>query len=305
MPQSAFSSTSGWVILSEIEARIKAKIEEAGTPLKDWDVQINYGIKTGFNEAFIIDQKKRDELVEKCPKADEIIRPILRGKHIKQYVSKMHKEWIIIIPFGWTDANRGNSDPEDFIKQSFSVVYDHFIASSKIKFKGKGLFKRDDQGKYWWELRACDYLEEFSKEKLIYIDIMTDNDLEGYKFPAFSYARNEVFTLNTSYFMVGDEFNLKYILGVLNSKLGKFIVKTNVTVLQKRQYRLFLQFVAEFKIPTADKLIKDKIISFTNQIIEQRIIGHDTLNLEALINQEIYNICNFTDEESYFLNNQE
>lgn len=73
-PVHGFSKENGWVILNEIEARIKQKIEAVGIPLKDWDIQINYGIKTGFNEAFIIDAKKREELLKKCPKADEIIR---------------------------------------------------------------------------------------------------------------------------------------------------------------------------------------------------------------------------------------
>jgi adenine-specific DNA-methyltransferase len=66
------------VVLSQIERQIKEKIERVGTPLKDWDIQINYGIKTGFNEAFIIDGKKRQELINQDPKSAEIIRPILR-----------------------------------------------------------------------------------------------------------------------------------------------------------------------------------------------------------------------------------
>ena len=71
--------------MSPIEQKIKEKIEAIGTPLKDWDVSINYGIKTGYNEAFIIDGKKKDELIAEDPKSAEIIRPILRGRDIKRY----------------------------------------------------------------------------------------------------------------------------------------------------------------------------------------------------------------------------
>ena len=74
-----------WVILSKIEQSIKEKIEKYGVPLKDWDIDINYGIKTGCNEAFIIDEAKRAELIQKDPKSAEIIRPILRGRDIKKY----------------------------------------------------------------------------------------------------------------------------------------------------------------------------------------------------------------------------
>ena len=87
----SFASSDSWAILSEIEKSIKAKIEAAGTPLKDWDIQINYGIKTGCNEAFIIDSIKRDEILNNCTTEEErlrtaeLIRPILRGRDIKRY----------------------------------------------------------------------------------------------------------------------------------------------------------------------------------------------------------------------------
>ncbi|MFN4364943.1 hypothetical protein, partial [Chryseobacterium hispalense] len=70
-----FSSSDSWVILSNIEQRIKAKIEAIGTPLKEWDINIYRGILTGYNEAFIIDKKKKDELIAEDPKSAEIIRP--------------------------------------------------------------------------------------------------------------------------------------------------------------------------------------------------------------------------------------
>ena len=67
-----------WYVGSSSELALKAKIESKGTPLRDWDVKINYGIKTGLNEAFIIDQAKRDELIALDPKCVEILKPILR-----------------------------------------------------------------------------------------------------------------------------------------------------------------------------------------------------------------------------------
>ena len=86
-----FSGSDSWVILSPIEQSIKRKIEAVGTPLKDWDIQINYGIKTGFNDAFIISTEKREEILANChtederKRTEELIRPILRGRDIKRY----------------------------------------------------------------------------------------------------------------------------------------------------------------------------------------------------------------------------
>ena len=86
-----FSSSDSWVILSPIEQSIKRKIEAVGTPLKDWDINIYRGVLTGCNEAFIIDTKKREEILNNCQTEDErqrtaeLIRPILRGRDIKRY----------------------------------------------------------------------------------------------------------------------------------------------------------------------------------------------------------------------------
>ena len=79
-----FNNSDSWVILSPIEQSIKQKIEAVGTSLKDWDIQINYGIKTGFNDAFIISTEKREEILANCQSEDErtrtaeLIRPIMK-----------------------------------------------------------------------------------------------------------------------------------------------------------------------------------------------------------------------------------
>lgn len=83
-----FSSSDSWVILSPIEQSIKRKIEAVGTPLKDWDIQINYGIKIGFNDAFIISTEKREEILANCQTGEErsrtaeLIRRLLSPKDV-------------------------------------------------------------------------------------------------------------------------------------------------------------------------------------------------------------------------------
>ena len=81
----AFTSSDSWVILSPVEQSIKRKIEAVGTPLKDWNIQINYGIKTGCNEAFIIDEARRTEILSwwrdmaERKRTEQIIRPYMRN----------------------------------------------------------------------------------------------------------------------------------------------------------------------------------------------------------------------------------
>ena len=67
----------------------------AGIPLSKWKISINYGIKTGFNDAFIITSEKREELISADPKSAEIIRPILRGRDIKRYTYSFSDLWLI------------------------------------------------------------------------------------------------------------------------------------------------------------------------------------------------------------------
>ena len=73
-------SIDGFSFADPAELAIKKRIEEVGTPLRDWDIQINYGLKTGFNEAFIIDGQTKEKLIAEDPQSVKIIKPLLRGK---------------------------------------------------------------------------------------------------------------------------------------------------------------------------------------------------------------------------------
>lgn len=100
LQKSSFSKES-WTILSDIEQRIKCKVESVGVPLKEWDVEIYRGVLTGCNDAFIITSEKRDEILANCIDEDErvrtaeLIRPILRGRDIKKYGYEFADQYII------------------------------------------------------------------------------------------------------------------------------------------------------------------------------------------------------------------
>ena len=154
---SGFSSSESWSILSDIERSIKAKIEAFGTPLKDWDIQINYGIKTGFNDAFIIDSAKRNEILDACRSEDErqrtaeIIRPILRGRDIRRYAYDWADLWLINTHNGIRgEVERIHIEDYPAIKQHLDNYWD------KIE-------PRADQGETAYNLRNCAYLDDLSQ----------------------------------------------------------------------------------------------------------------------------------------------
>ena len=267
-----FDSSESWVILSEIEQRIKTKIEAVGTPLKDWDIQINYGIKTGFNEAFIINGEKRKELIAQDPKSAEIIRPILRGRDIKRYGYEFADLYLI---------NTHNGVKEKGIKRINIENYPAVKAHLDLFYPQ--LEKRADQGDTPYNLRNCAYIEDFSKQKIIYGQFRKGD---------FSFDGEKHFLSSNEYFIVSKIHNLKVLLAFLNSKIiytYGFMIMNNLggatTIAQKSIFE---------KIP-----IPTKIDNRYEKAIEELINNKKYNEIDKLI----YELYNLTDEEISFIEN--
>ena len=199
--QSTFGNES-WSILSDIERSIKSKVETVGLPLREWDVQIYRGILTGYNEAFIISSKKRDEILANCADEEErertasLIRPILRGRDIRRYAYDWADLWLINTHNGIRgEVERIHIEDYPAIKQHLDNYWD------KIE-------PRADQGETAYNLRNCAYLDDLSKTKIVWIELSDES-----KFA----ICEDLVPLNTVFFLTGS--NLYHILGLLNSKL--------------------------------------------------------------------------------------
>lgn len=155
-----FSGPAAWVVLTPIEQSIKRKIESVGKPLRDWDISINYGIKTGYNDAFIITTERRDEILSNCKSEEEhqrteaIIRPILRGRDIKRYSYDWAGLWLINTHNG-IKGKIPRIDINDYpaIKAHLDQFWD------KIK-------TRADQGDTPYNLRNCAYSDIYSNNRI-------------------------------------------------------------------------------------------------------------------------------------------
>ena len=216
-----------WVILSPIEQSIKEKLEKYGTPLKDWDIEINYGIKTGCNEAFIINEAKRAELIRKDPKSAEIIRPILRGRDIKRYSYEFANLYLICtFPSKHYDIEQFPA-VKDWLINGDWVLPKSPIGTGKLRLEQTGAehivggikFKsRKKTNNKWFETQdSINYWDDFSKPKIVYQELT-----QGSRF-AIDKA-GEYFVSNTAYLLTGDK--LQYLLKVLNSKIIEFAFKT-------------------------------------------------------------------------------
>ena len=218
----SFATSDSWVILSPIEQSIKSKIEAVGVPLKDWDISINYGIKTGFNDAFIISGAKRDEILANCKTDDErertaeLIRPILRGRDIKRY-SYEYADLYLIATF----------PSKHYDIDDYPAVKDYLLSFGMERLeqtgkKYKGFSARKKTNNKWFETQdSISYWDEFNKPKIVYCEIGSEMDACVIKSGIF---------INNKLYMVTGEY-LEYLLILFNSKLfNKIILRSaNIT----------------------------------------------------------------------------
>ena len=248
-----FSSSDSWVILSEIELSIKRKIEAAGTPLKDWDIQIYRGVLTGYNDAFIISTEKRDEILANCQseeeraKTEELIRPILRGRDIKRYGYDWAGLWLINTHNG-VKGVMPRIDIEEYpaVKQHLDKYW------NKIS-------KRADKGDTPYNLRNCAYVDDFSKPKIVWAELARTGNAFTTDFDCKTVG-------NTGYILTvksDSKEDLYYLLGFLNSRILLYCLNQITSRFDENGWRWLRQFVEQLRIP---KFInKDVIVSIVSE----------------------------------------
>ena len=274
----SFEGDAAWVILSPIEQSIKQKIEAVGTPLKDWDIQINYGIKTGCNEAFIISTEKRDEILANCQteeerkRTEELIRPILRGRDIKRYGYNWANLWLI------NSHNGIRGKLERIHIEDYPAVKEHLDQYwDKIS-------KRADKGDTPYNLRNCAYLEDFSKPKVMWKIIGCNIN--------FSFDETNKVCNNAVDIMTGKRNQLLQFVGLMNSKLFDWYLKlTTEAEVQGGGIQLY--------VTTLEKtLLKLDFPNNLNEVTEQRLNG---LVSDEDVDKTIYSLYNLTKEEIDFI----
>ncbi len=205
------SDGSSYIILSPIELSIRRKIEAVGKLLKDWDVQINYGIKTGCNEAFIITTEKRDELLAQCQTEEErqrtaeLIRPILRGRDIKRYSYDWAGLWVI---------NTHNGVKEEGIPPI--NIQEYPVLKAHLDQYADKLQARSDKGDTPYNLRNCAYIKDFDRPKIVW------NRIAAVK--QFALINEHMFIQDSMHFIIGEK--LLYLCSVLNSKIIQWLLST-------------------------------------------------------------------------------
>jgi TaqI-like C-terminal specificity domain/Eco57I restriction-modification methylase/N-6 DNA Methylase len=210
-----------WSLDGASTQSIIEQMKAVSVPLGEYvENKIFYGIKTGFNEAFVIDQRTRDRLIAEDEKSEEIIKPFVVGEDVKQYAIEYKKRYIILTKIG-TPIER------------YPAIFAH------LQRYQEQLEKRWDKGNHWWELRSCDYYAEFEKPKIMFPDIA--------KRCQFAYETDGYFSVNTTYIMPIDA-DQKYLLPLLNSSLIEFFFQTISAQIRGGYLRFIYQYVTQIPI---------------------------------------------------------
>ena len=285
--QASHETGSSWSILSPIELSIKRKIEAVGKPLKDWDITINYGIKTGCNEAFIIDGAKREEILNKCRSAaerertDALIRPILRGRDIKRYKA----EWANLYLIATFPSRHYNID-------DYPAVKAHLLSFGKERLEqtgkeyivnGERVKARKKTGNKWFETQdSISYWEDFLKQKIIYPNMT--------KFLPFYLDNYQYYTNQKCFFITGKR--LSFLTAFLNSSLFKFCFKNSFPELLGETRELSKIFFDKIPVVEVSDAIDQEFSDLVNDI-QQAYSKQKAIHID----QAIFDLYGLTEDE--------
>ncbi len=283
----------GWNLVPDKEINLLKKIQSRGIPLGEYvNGKIYRGVLTGLNEAFVIDRETRDRLITEDPRSEEIIKPFLAGRDIKRYQKPQSDRFLILFPKGFTNE-KGNfpKRPWYWLTENYPAIAYHL---KPFEEKGK---KRFDKGDYWWELRACDYYEEFEKPKIILPDIaqrmQATFDLNGF------------FCGNTAYII---PFYDELLICILNSQIIRFLFKKISSSIRGDYLRFIRQYIETIPVPMDVKNIEiekhvKSIFALNEEIAKQKVPERiDQLKsriqyTDQRINELVYELYGLTEEE--------
>lgn len=263
LPPDAIRGAEWTLADRETLARLR-KMEASGVPLGEYvKGKIYYGIKTGFNEAFVIDGAKRAELIAEDPKSEEIIKPLAVGDDVRRWRITKKDRWLIVTKIG-VDMSR------------YPAIFKHLSQWEPQ------LIKRQDQGEHWWELRACAYYAEFDKPKIVFPEIAME--------PRFCFDREGTFTNNKAFIVPIDDLPL---LAVLNSPWAWEYAGFACAALgdESDGGRIMLQWVnfQRLPIPRASDADRDAIAALVQKCLDAKAAdpNADVSELEAEIDARV------------------
>ncbi len=279
----------GWNLERPEVLALMEKFRSSGIPLGEYVHGRFYrGVLTGFNEAFVIDAAGRKRLIAEDAASAELIKPWLRGRDICKWKAEWAGLYLINIPssanrqWPWSYA-KSESEAARLFEQIYPAVYRHLSQWEKQ------LHKRDDQGKFWWELRSCVYYEAFECPKIVYPNITKTN--------IFAFDATSILTNQKCFIIPVDDL---YLLAVLNSKMATRWFRSTLPLLRGGYFEPSAIFMEKFPVFPSTDAQKAPIIELTRTILAEPD-SPDVPRLEDEINNLIYSLYGLIDKETVII----
>jgi len=215
-------------------------------------------------------------LIASSPESAEIIRPILRGRDIKRYGYDFADLWLITTHNGIKEKGIKPININDYpaIKKHLDQFYPK-------------LAKRADKGDTPYNLRNCAYMDDFSKQKIMYPNMT--------KFLPF-YLDDKSFMQNDKSFMISGS-NLYFLTAFLNSSLFKYCFIDNFPELQGGTRELRKIFFDKIPVLQVNESVNFQFKNLVNQIQKSRMTDNPIQDIELEIDNKIFDLYGLTKEE--------
>jgi len=290
-----------WVVSNKQDQNLLQKIVSKSVKLGEFiNGEAKRGVLTGLTEAFVIDEETKSKIVSNNPKAIELIKPFLLGRNITPYGTGKHTHYLIIVPKGYTIKKNLHPSNPNFVAEpmprygymEFDAAWKWFnsnypsVAQHLLQFKVKAE-TRTDKGDYYWELRACDYYDKFEKPKIMYQALQVK--------PCFIFDEHGLYCNNSMWFIPSED---KVLLGILNSKMGWWLISKYCTAIQNG-YQLIWKYFSQIPITRGSDFVRKSISDLVNEILssKKQNPSADTTDLENQIDQLVYQLYELTEEE--------
>ncbi|MBC7608621.1 MAG: N-6 DNA methylase [Polaromonas sp.] len=238
----AAGSAAEWQLEGSEASALRAKLGQGHPALKQAVGSPLYGLKTGLNEAFVVDRSTRDRLVYADIASEPLFKPFLEGKDIKRWQVESEDRWLVLMPKGWTRKAMqaaGLLAVDEALAWAWLAARHAPLAAYLAPFE-EAARKRTDQGEFWWELRACAYYDKFEQAKIYYPDICVT--------PSFYLDSQGMYSSNTGYFLpVGHP----WLAAFMNSKAVWFVIMGMSTHIRGGYRRMFTQHIETLPVPAS------------------------------------------------------
>jgi len=290
----------GWILDDKRIENLLKKLRSVGTPLKEYVMgAIFNGLTTGLNKAFVIDDRTRRKLIEEDPMSEELIKPFVTDKDFRRYQPPGSGKYIVLMQKSWTNTQSGDvKNAWKWLKKNYPAIARH------LEPYAESAEKRIEKGDYWWELQAYDYLSEFEKPKLIYSNFQ--------KKATFTFDSQGFYSNGASGVIPKKDY---YLLGILNSKLGQFLISSFCTPVQN-DYQLNFEYLGKMPIYTIDfdnaddKIRHDRMAALVTEMLElhkhlseaktdqeKRFITQEIESTDRQIDSLVYGLYGLTADE--------